>query len=165
MKKATLKMLALAMVCILALGAIACGGEAANEAGGVDWTKYPDKLENWTIADFKDYIRALNIMPDDAFNMDMSAGDLGAIGADAGTMYVDMTAGTYVDIIMLFAADSQVLKDILSTHEAVGQPMDGVLGNFAFQYSTGSDEEHMNALAQAIKDLGAHFGVTPEFFN
>ena len=159
------KVLALVMVCILALGAIACGGEAKQEAGSIDWTKYPDKLENWTIADFKDYIRTLNFLPSDAFNMDMSAGDLEAIGADSGTMYVDTAAGAYMDIIMLFAADSAVLADIRSTHEAVGVPMDGVLGNFAFQYSSGTDEELNNAFLKAIQDLGAHYGVTPELYN
>lgn len=159
------KVLALTLVCILALGAIACSGGTKQETDGIDWTKYPDKLENWTIADIKDYIRTLNFLPSDAFNMDMSAGDLEAIGADSGTMYVDTTAGAYVDIIMLFAPDSQTLADINSTHEAMGVPMDGVLGNFAFQYSSGTDEELNKAFAQALKDLGEHFGTPAEFFN
>lgn len=157
------KVLALVMVCILALGAVACGGQK-QEAGGVDWTKYPEKLEDWTIADVKDYIRALNFLPGDAFNMDMSAGDLEAIGAASGTMYVDTTAGAYVDIIMQFAADSAAFAEIKSTHEAQGVPMDGVLGNFAFQYSSGTDEEHIAAFEQAMKDLGTHFGVVAEIF-
>ena len=159
------KVLALVMACMLALGAIACGSEAKQEESSIDWTKYPEKLEDWTIADLKDYIRTKNFLPSDAFNMDMSAGDLEAIGADSGTMYVDTTAGAYMDIIMLFADGSQTLADIISTHEAVGVPMDGVLGNFAFQYSSGTDEDLNNAFVQAIKELGEHFGVAPEFFN
>jgi hypothetical protein len=41
--------------------------------------------------------------------------------------------------------------------------MDGVLGNFAFCYGMGSDEEHINALVQAIKDLAAHYGIAPDY--
>lgn len=166
MKNAVLKMTALLMVLILALGAIACSSEAKKPEqaeGGIDWTKYPEKFEDWTIAEIKDYLRAANIIVNNEWVVDMSAGDLGAIGAKAGTMYVDMTAGTITDIIMQFDADSEALETIRTTHDAQGVAMDGVLGNFAFCYGMGSDEEHINALVQAIKDLAAHYGLTPDY--
>jgi hypothetical protein len=166
MKNTVLKMTALLMVLILALGAISCSSEAKKPEqaeGGIDWTKYPEKFEDWTIAEIKDYLRAANIIVNNEWVVDMSAGDLGAIGAKAGTMYVDMTAGTITDIIMQFDADSEALETIRATHDAQGVAMDGVLGNFAFCYGMGSDEEHINALVQAIKDLAAHYGIAPDY--
>lgn len=166
MKNSILKVLALVMVCILALGAIACGSEAKKEEGTVDWSKYPEKLEDWKFADLKDYLRTAGIIEahEKCLSMDMSEGDLAAGGADAGMIYMDTEAGSIMDIIMVATADN-LLNELRSSHTLAGVPMDALLGNFAFSYSNGYDEEHLAAIKQAINDLAAHYGVTPDFIG
>ena len=161
------KVLALVLVCVLALGAIACGSTAKKDDSGVDWANYPAKLEDWTIAELKTYLRAAGVIDSDNTNMyalDMSANELEATGVTAGHIYTNITDGSVVDIYMEVRAEN-LLEELKSAHTVAGVPMDSLLGNFAFSYTGGYDEEHIAAVKKAIEDLGAHYGVTPEFWN
>lgn len=164
------KTLALILVFVLALCAIACGsetktGEQTND--GIDWTKYPEKLEDWTIAELKTYLRAAGVIVDGDSNMyalDMSANELEATGVTAGHIYTNMTDGSIMDIFMEVRLES-LLEELKSAHTVAGIPMDTLLGNFAFSYTGGYNEEHIAAFKKAIEDLGAHYGVTPDFIG
>ena len=161
------KALALVMVCILALGAIACGSTEKKDDSGVEWANYPAKLEDWTLANLKDYLRATGVIVDGASNMyaiDMSANELEATGVTAGHIYMNSTDGSVMDIFIEVRLDS-LLDELKSAHTVSGVPMDALLGNFAISYTGGYSEEHFAALKKAIEDLGAHYGVTPEFWN
>lgn len=160
------KVLALMLVCILALGAIACGGEAKKEEGAVDWSKYPAKFEDWTFTDLKDYLRTAGIIDanEKCMSMDMGEADLAAGGVDAGMIYMDTEAGSIMDLILMATADN-LLDELRTSHTVAGTPMDALLGTFAFSYSNGYDEEHLAAIKQAINNLAEHYGVTPDFVN
>ena len=173
------KVLALVMVCILALCAIACGaktneGTTNNGEGTTDeqtdskWSKYPEKLEDWSMATLKDYLRAEGIIVDgdsSVMGIDMSTNELEATGLTAGFVYTNITDGSIVDMFMEARTDD-LLNGLKNDHSIAGAiPMDGMLGNFAFSYSGGYNEEHLAALKKAIEDLGAHYGVAAELWN
>ena len=44
-------------------------------------------------------------------------------------------------------------------------PMDAMLGRFTFSYNNSLDADHIGAFVQAVKDLGDHFGITPDFIT
>ena len=168
MKKTILKVLALVMVCVFALGAVACGSAAKKDESGVDWSKYPAKLEDWSMANLKDYLRAVGIIDDSndkIMGIDMSANELEATGVTAGFIYTNTTDGSVVDMFMEVRTE-ELVNGLKNDHTIAGAiPMDAALGNFGFSYSGGYDEKHIPALKKAIEDLGAHYKVTPEFFN
>ena len=202
------KVLALVLVCVLALGAIACGTktetpaqveattapeqptepevtaepeqptqpevtaepeqteEPAEDDG--EWAGYPKKLADWSLANLKDYLRTAGIIVDGDSNMmaiDMSANELEATGLTAGFIYTNISDGSIVDMFME-ARTEALLSGLRSEHSIAGAiPMDGMLGNFAFSYSGGYNDEHIAALKKAIEDLGAHYGETADLWN
>ena len=162
------KVLALVLVCVLALGAIACGSTAKKDDSGVEWGNYPAKLEDWSLANLKDYLRVKGVIVDgdsNVMSIDMSPNELEATGLTAGFIYTNITDGSIVDMFMEARTDA-LLNGLKNDHNIAGAiPMDGMLGNFAFSYSGGYDEEHLAALKKAIEDLGAHYGVAAELWN
>ncbi|MBR1814562.1 MAG: hypothetical protein IJ773_12180 [Lachnospiraceae bacterium] len=178
MKKLIAKVLFLAMACTFLLGAAACSTSSSKSNQGeektpveIDYSLYPESFADWSIANLKDYLRKADIFQNNDWIFDMSAGDLGAVGAVAGTMYVDVTAGTITDIIMYLDTDSAALESVREKHELApegateGTPMDALVGNFAFSYGLGADDAHIDALVTAVKDLAEHYNVTPDYIN
>ena len=147
----------------------------AAPAEGVDFSIYPADFNDFSMADLKSYLRACEVFVHDDWTIDMSAGDLGAIGAEAGTIYMDMTGGTVMDLIFRFDPNGgesveKVLNSVKENHElqpdvegAEATAIDAKLGTFCISYSLGADADHIAALVKAIKDLSAHYGVEPDF--
>ena len=162
------KALALVLVCVLALGAIACGSTAKKDDSGVEWGNYPAKLDDWSLANLKDYLRTVGVIVEGDSNVmgiDMSPNELEATGVTAGFIYTNITDGSIVDMLMEVRTDA-LLNGLKNDHNIAGAiPMDGMLGNFGFSYSGGYNEEHLAAIKKAIEDLGAHYGVAAELWN
>ncbi len=178
MKKTLTRILMLMLACILSLSLAACGGKenkpAEGEETSIDWTQYPEKFDEWQVANLKQYLREAGVFTKNDWLFDMSSGDLGAIGATAGTMYVDTTGGSITDIIMYFDPANEtgaamlegLRKDHTLTPAAEGaeaMAMDAMIGNFCMTYTMGSDADHNAALVKAVKDLADHYGITPDF--
>jgi len=161
------KALALILVCVLALGAVACSSGEKKDDSGVEWANYPAKLEDWSLSNLKDYLHAAGVIVDGDSNMyalDMSANELEATGITAGHIYTNTADGSITDMFMEVRAEN-LLEELKSTHAISGIGMDAMLGNFAFSYNGGYNEEHIATVKKAIEDLGTHYGVTPEFWN
>lgn len=166
----TLMLLMLASIMILCA---ACGDNTDTTAAPKDssFDKYPANFSDWTLAEMKTYLKDRNVTANESFmSMDLTAGDLGAMKAVAGTMYMDFETGSVVDIYFHYdlnnAEQKAVYDDILKNKALVingdmetAQTIDAVVGHFCFQYLSGYDEEHINALTQALKDLTAHYGL------
>lgn len=178
MKKTLTTILTLTLVCVMLLGLCACSTAKKNEPASseeVDFSIYPKEFKDFSMADLKSYLRACGVFTHDDWTIDMSAGDLGTIGAEAGTIYMDTTGGTVMDLIFRFDPNrgesvEKVLNGVKENHElkpdvegAEATPIDAKLGTFCISYSLGSDADHIAALVKAIKDLGAHYGVEPDF--
>lgn len=104
--------------------------------------------------------------------MPLSSGDVDVINASGGFMYMDAEAASVVDIVYAFDAsdaDSQAALDSIIETKSImldGNPaaqMDAVLGQFAFSYTGGTDDAHISAFTQAITELGAQYGVEPDY--
>ena len=125
----------------------------------------------------KDYLKAAGVMANEDFlGMDMSAGDLDAIGTDAGYIYVDADAATVSDTMCFFditTDEGKAAIDKVVEYKAIvvgddvenGVGMDAVIGGFCFSYTMGTDEGHIAAFAQAIKDLAAYYNVEAAYIN
>lgn len=181
MKKTLTHVFLLMLVCVLSLSLVACGGKESKPAEGgsettegVDWTQYPEKFEDWQIANLKAYLRETGVFENNDWIIDVTGGDLDAIGATAGTMYIDMTGGTIMDMVFFFDGATDESKGVLDglreskeivpdVEGAPATPMDAMLGGFCFSYTMGSDADHNAALVKAIKDLADHYSVTPDF--
>ena len=169
MKKTITRVILMLLVFSLALGMAACS-DAGNKTTGIDFSQYPAKFEDWTMADLKSYLRAAGIIVEDSWVIDVSENEIVAMGVSAGTMYVDMTAGTISD--MFFYCDStaegmaDVLKGIRDSKTILGAlPMDAMLGEFIISYGNTVDETHRTALITALKDLAAQYKLTFDFIT
>ncbi len=173
MKKLT-KTLMLLMLAATMLLCVACGNGAdtePTEPKDSSFDKYPANFSDWTLAEMKNYLKDRNVTANESFfTMDLTAGDLGAMKAVAGTMYMDMEGGSVVDIYFhydLNDAEQKAVYDGILANKVLAingdmetaQDIDAVVGHFCFQYLSGYDEEHINALTQALKDLTAHYGL------
>lgn len=180
MKKTLTRVFLLMLACILSLSLAACGSkDEPKTAGGdkaIDWTQYPEKFEEWNIANMKQYLREAGVLVKDEWCIDMSAGDVAAVGVTAGTMYVDTELGSITDIILYVDPTSEggeAMLEAIRTDKAVTpsvegatpMAMDAMIGSFCMTYTMGSDADHNAALVKAIKDLGEHFGVTPDYIT
>lgn len=173
MKKLS-KTLMLLMLAATMLFCVACGsnsGTASAENEGASFDSYPADFGEWTLAEMKAYLNNCDLTTNEEFfSMDLTSGDLTAMNAGAGTMYMDMNSGSVCDIYMYYdlsddagkAAYDSILENkaiVINGDMETAQPIDAVVGQFTFQYLTGYDEEHINGLAQALKDLTAHYGL------
>ena len=183
--KTFIRILSLALVCVLAMSLMACTNKPAEPdpteapanteapADDFDWTAYPEDFSAWTIGDMKTYLTAKEILGNDDFMLiDMSA-ELEQMSADAGFIYIDATGFTVNDTIIHFDAANEagaaMLETVRSEHAiVVGEsrvPMDAMLGAFTFSYSNSLDEAHLTAITEAINALAAHYGITPDFIG
>ena len=121
----------------------------------------------------KSYLLAAEILGNDEFMIvDMSA-ELEQMKANAGFIYIDASAFSVNDTVISFDpnnADGAAMMETVRANQAivVGEasvPMDAMLGNFTFSYSNSLDEAHIAAIGQAIRDLGAHYSLTPDFIK
>jgi len=177
MKNTLKRLFLLTLVCVLTLGTCTAALAEAETKPEVDYTLYPEDFASWTIADLKGYLKAAGVFVDDTWVFDMTGGDLEFMKADAGTMYIDMTAATAFDMIFLFNPANNpnaeaMLASIIENQALVvdgdvenGIAIDAVLGNFCFAYLTGVDDAHINSMIQAIRDLGEHFAVEAAYIN
>ena len=187
------RVLVLALACILALSLAACTNTpAATEAPKTEpakteapatepaktdapvdekWSAYPAAFTDWTTGDLQTYLKACEIQNNEDFmTVEMSA-ELEQMSASAGYIYIDAAGFTVNDTVIGFDPNTEAGAAMLETIRAnkaivVGEtsvPVDALLGNFTFNYSTSLDENHVAAIVQAIKDLGDHYGIAPDF--
>ena len=170
MKRTMTRIILVLLVAAMALGMVACGETTNNKTTGVDFSQYPANFEDWTMANLKVYLRESGVIVEDSWVIDVSENEIVAMGVTAGTMYVDMTAGTISD--MFFYCDStaegmaDVLQGIRESKTILGAiPMDAMLGEFCISYGNTVDEEHRAALITALKDLAAQYKLTPDYIT
>lgn len=166
----TLMLLMLASIMILCA---ACGDNTNTSTDPKDtsFDNYPANFSDWTLSEMKAYLKDRGLNTNEAFlSMDLTAGDLGAMKCTAGTMYLDTEAGSVFDMYICYDlndAEQKAFYDSILENKAIvidgdmetAQPIDAVVGQFCFQYLTGYDEEHINGLTQALKDLTTHYGL------
>ena len=141
--------------------------------GKIDWTKYPADLGAWTTSNLQDYLKDCEILGNEDFMLIEMSAELEQMSANAGFIYIDAAGFTVNDTIISFdpnnEAGAAMLDTIREQHAiVVGEasvPMDALLGNFSFSYSNSLDNDHIGAIVQAIKDLGSHYGVAPDFIT
>ena len=170
MKRTMTRVILVLLVAAMALGMVACGETTNNKTTGVDFSQYPAKFEDWTMGNLKAYLRETGIITNDSWVIDVSENEIVAMGVTAGTMYVDMTAGTISD--MFFYCDStaegmaDVLQGIRDSKTILGAlPMDAMLGEFVISYGNTVDEAHRTALVKALKDLAEQYKLTFDFIT
>lgn len=182
--KGMLKTLSIcALVGIMMLSLAACGNNAVpedasdvpgtEENSDFDFSAYPGDLGSWTINDMQTYLKDCGLLGNEAFLLvAMSETDVTPIHAAGGFMYMDAEAASVADIVYAFDpadADSQAALKSVVENKAImmdGNPvaqMDAVLGHFAFSYLNGTDDAHIDSFTQAIVNLGAYYGVEPDY--
>ena len=173
MKKTMTRVFLLMLVLAMTFSMVACGEEPTTTPPaeeGFDFSQFPAKFEDWTMAELKVYLREAGILVEDSWTVDMSANELAAMGAAAGSLYVDMTAGTISDMFFYYDSTAEgaeeVLKGIRDSKSIMGAiALDAMLGEFCISYGNTVDEEHRAALIQALKDLAEHYEVTFDFIT
>ena len=80
-------------------------------------------------------------------------------GVRIETMTRHLPTVIYADVFGV--KENHELKPDVEGAEATA--IDAKLGTFCISYSLGADADHIAALAQAIKNLAAHYGVEPDF--
>lgn len=170
MKKAMTRTILIILGFAMALTMAACGEKKNAGPADLDFSQYPANFAEWTQANMKAYLRDSSVFTEEDWLIDVSANELTALGAAAGSMYVDMNEGTTSDIVFFYDAAAEGAADILAglreSHMLMDSiPMDAMLGSFCFSYSNTVDEEHKAALIAAIKDLAAHYDLTPDFIT
>ena len=169
MKRTITRVILMLLVCTLALGMVACG-EETKPATGVDFSQYPANFEDWTLANLKSYLRETGIIVEDSWVIDVSENEIAAMGVTAGTMYVDLNAGTIADTFFYCDSSVEGMADVLNgirdSKSILGVvPMDAMLGEFVVSYGNTVDEAHRAALITALKDLAAQYKLTFDFIN
>ena len=181
--KKKMKTAALVMaLCLIVLSIVGCGSESDQNSGSArdasfDFSAYPADFSAWTMAEMKSYLKECGITANEDFlGMDMTEGDLGVIGAEAGYLYMDTDGGTVSDMIIYFDVskeDGKAMIDTTVEHKAIvidgdvenGMAMDAVVGGFCFSYTMGTDEDHISAFAQALKALETQYAIKADHIN
>ena len=168
--KKFIKLTALAVVvCTMLMALVGCG---AKEETGIDLSKYPTDINEWTVADMKDYLVTAGLIDEEKEGfifMEISQGEVEAMGIDGGFLYVDGNAASIMDTVFFYDLSKEGNADLVATAASeqacfIGEQkvsdLDGVIGGFLFSYGQSIDEEHIAAFTQAIKDLEAGLGTT-----
>ena len=92
------------------------------------------------------------------------------MGVTAGTMYVDLNAGTIADTFFYCDSTAEGMADVLQgirdSKSILGVvPMDAMLGEFVFSYNNTVDETHRAAVIKALKDLADQYKLTFDFIT
>lgn len=179
------KVLALILVLVLALSLAACttgnngenggetGGTTSGETGGMDMSKYPADINEWTAQNFNDYFKEVGVYTNDEYiYMQDHATYYSGTAVDECGGYMD-NEGLYFTGVFIVDPDSQeadgkaMLENLRSTKtfpEELGSiPVDHLVGNVVFFYSFSADEAFYNAFDAAYNQLIKDLGVTPDF--
>ena len=116
--KTIMKKLTVLLVLMMALSLAACTSETNNdtqeEANNqqevveentltIDYSAYPENFADFTTNDLKELLKSQDLLSNEEFIlMDLTEGDLTAMGAASGFIYVDATGGTDVDTVVTF---------------------------------------------------------------
>ena len=143
----------------------------APDDGKIDWTKYPAEFSAWTTGDLQTYLTDCELLGNDDFMLIEMSNELEQMSANAGFIYIDATGFTVNDTVIGFdpntEAGAAMLETIRANHAiVVGEasvPVDALLGNFTFNYSTSLDSDYIAAFTAALKGLSEHYGIAPDF--
>ena len=146
--KTFIRILSLALVCVLAMSLIACGSEPAEPdpteapvtteapaeteapveteapaeteapTDGFDWTAYPEDFSAWTTGDMKTYLTNKEVLGNADFMLIDMSAELEQMSADAGFLYVDAAGFTVNDTIIHFDAANEAGAAMLETVRA-----------------------------------------------
>lgn len=168
MKKLLVILLALTLVLAMA----ACGKDDKTPdtpEGGVDLSAYPASFNDWTADDITRYFTEAGVIPE---------GEAFHVGPEeyAGTAFHDYIGySNEIDLTMItiWILDPDhpsvpELRDYIRENHSFDEsyhfiPVDHLVGNVVFWYSTTVDEDAFNAIETAYNDLVAGMGVTPDF--
>lgn len=172
MKKVLVMVLALMML----FGLAACGNEAKDkttEAAGIDMSKYPADINEWTSQNFLDYFAEAGVFTKSEWTyiQDHANYYVGtAVNECAG--YMDDTGMIMISIFTFDPESTEV--DVKAALESIRTnktlpaelgsiPVDHMAGNVVFWYSMTTDEAAYNAMDAAYNELVKALGVTPDF--
>ena len=142
--KTFIRILSLALVCVLAMSLMACNkpaepdpteapvtteapaeteapveteapAETEAPTDGFDWTAYPEDFSAWTIGDMKTYLTNKKVIGNDDFMLVDMGAELEQMSADAGFIYIDATGFTVNDTIIHFDAANEAGAAMLET--------------------------------------------------
>lgn len=175
------RFMAMACVIMMSVSLVACGGSEAGknktttkaEESGIDMSKYPAEINEWTAENFNDYFKEAGLYTKDEF----------IYVQDHETYYAGLpidTCGGYMDDEGLYftgvfildpdstEADGKAFLEHVKANKAFTEdlgslPIDHLVGNVAFMYGLSVDEEFYNAFDAAYNELVEKLGVTPEF--
>ncbi len=166
------KLLVLILSLIMALGLAACGGDGGDKSGGVDMSKYPADIDEWTAQNFNDYFTEAGVYTNEDWvyldGHDIYAGtgvyECGGYMDDAGMIdlcvFIVDPDSKEVDM----EAFLTTIKETKAFPEELNAiPLDHMVGNALFLYSYTADEEVYDAFEKAYNDLITALGATPEF--
>lgn len=177
MKKILKKLTLLTVACLLLYSMAACGNGTGDSGKtddpGLDFTAYPDDFSAWTVDTMQTYLADCGLLGNEEFMLlPLSETDVAPLHAVGGFMYMDSAAASVMNVIYAFNpedAESKATLDGIVENKAIvinGTPvaqMDAVLNQFAFSYLNGTDDTHIAAFIQAIRDLGTYYGIDPAY--
>lgn len=173
------KLLAMILALVMALSLAACStgssnpGTTGGEAGGIDMSKYPADINEWTAENFNDYFTESGVYTNESYvyYQDHANYYSGTAIDDCGG-YMDENGLYFTGVFIVdpdsAEADGNALLDYIRTNktftEELGSlPLDHLVGNAAFFYSFSTDEDFYNAFDAAYNQLIADLGATPDF--
>lgn len=166
------KLLAIVLALVMALSLAACATDNGGETGGIDMSKYPSDLNDWTAQNFNDYYTECGVYTDSqwVYIQDHDNFWVGtAIKEGCGYMD-DVGAASAVCIIDPESTEGdgnailEYIRENKTFDEDFGDmPVDHLAGNVAFVYGISADEEFYNAMAKATEDLFTALNITPDF--
>ena len=183
------KVLAILVAAVMLLTLAACGGETNNDAvggspsgeestNGVDMSKYPSDLNDWSGQDFIDYFKEVGVFTDgngfETWLQDHATYWPGTPVNECAGWWND--EGTIMVTIILLSADNADTSEeqleewktsIKENHALPGEyaslPVDSLIGNVAFTFEeTILDDAVYEEFTKAYEELLAAMNVTPE---
>lgn len=174
------KILAVALALVMALSMAACNtgnnstpSTTGGEASGIDMSKYPADINEWSAQNFNDYFTEAGVYTDASYIylQDHATYYTGTAIDECGG-YMDDNSLYFTGVFIIdpdsTEADGNAMLDYVRTNktftEELGSiPVDHLVGNVAFLYSYSIDEDFYNAFDAAYNQLITDLGATPDF--
>lgn len=170
------KVLAMVLALMMVLAMTACNGGGADkttEAGGIDMSKYPAKLNEWSGQNFLDYFKEAGVFTNEEWTYVQDHATYWAgTAVDECAGYMDMDGLVMICVFIVdedsTEADAKAFMDHVRTNKMFPEdlssiPVDHMVENVIFWYSATVDEAVYNAMDAAYNNLIQAMGVTPDF--
>lgn len=182
------KTLAILLALVMALTLTACGGgnndksgnnDASGSSDGVDMSKYPSDINDWTGQNFIDYFTETGACTGGAgFETWMQPHEMywdDSPVSECVGWWDDVGVSVIITILKPDLADSsqeqydEWMAGFRENHafpeeDYGGMPVDHMIGNVVFEYETSIlDDDIYEKMTTAYEDLVSALGVTPDF--